>query len=99
MNSPNMTVKANYYAETDHVKITRNFRIENIVRKNVIGTFDVGTIIISIGNVCDLIYLSVTTISVRFVRDSFDADTEEADLQDLQGWNAITSFHDRSLNS
>ena len=85
MNSPDSTVKANYYAETDHVKITRNFHIENIVRKNVIETFDVGTIIISIGNVYDLIYLSVTTISARFVRDSFDADTEEADLQDLQG--------------
>ena len=85
MNSPDSIVKANYYAETDHVKITRNFRIENIVRKNAIETFDVGTITISTGNVCALIYLSVIIIAVKSVRDSFNADTEEADLQDLQG--------------
>ena len=94
-----MTVKANYYAETDHVKIIRNFRIENIVRKNAIETFDVGTTTISTGNVCAPIYLSVITIAVKFVRDSFDADTEEAGLRDLQGWSATISFHDRSLDS
>ena len=99
MNSPDSTVKANYYAETDHVKITRNFRIENIVRKNAIETFDIGTTTISTGNVCALIYLSVITIAVKFVRDSFDAGTEEAGLQDLQGWSATISFHDRSLDS
>ena len=80
MNSPDSTVKANYYAETDHVKITRNFRIENIVRKNAIETFDIGTTTISTGNVCALIYLSVITIAVKFVRDSSDAGTEEEDL-------------------
>ena len=85
MNSPDLTVKANYYAETDHVKVTRNFHIGNIVRKNATETFDVGTTRISIGSVCALIYLSVITIAVKFARDSFDADTEEAGLQDLQG--------------
>ena len=80
MNSPDSTVKVNYYAETDHVKITPNFRIESIVRKNAIETFDVGTTTISTGNVCALIYLSVITIAVKFVRDSSDAGTEEEDL-------------------
>ena len=84
MNSPNSTLKANYYAETDHVEITQNFHIENTVRKNVIRTSDVGIITISIGNVCDLIYLSVINTSVKFVRDSIATDTEEVDLQDLQ---------------
>lgn len=99
MNSPDTIVKVSYYAETDHVKITRSFRIENIVQKNVIRTFGVGTITIFIGTVCDLIYLSVITIAVKFVRDNFVAAIGEVDLRDLQDWSATTLFQDRSLNS
>ena len=66
------------------------FPYKNIVRKNVIRTFDVGTITIFIGTVCDLIYLSVITIVVRFEETVSLAVEGEADLRDLQGWNATT---------
>ena len=77
MNSPDSTVKANYYAETDHVKITRNFRIENIVLKNAIRSLDTGIFTISFGSVLDQTYSNVITTHVRFAKENIPIYLEE----------------------